>query len=106
LTSVFASQDFPCATEDWERLLLAAKTWTAWKTEFLCAHRENARLLQAQGGENMGSASTAGLTHQSTSRIDSYLDGLANADTQDLKQMALLVESNCLLSAQVATRTT
>jgi hypothetical protein len=36
--SIFASQDFPCATEDWERQLPAAKTWTAWKTAFLRAH--------------------------------------------------------------------
>jgi len=47
-----------------------------------------------------------GLAHQSTSRIDSYLDGLANAATQDLQQLALLVESNHLLSAQVAKLTT
>ena len=104
--SVFASQDFPQATEDWEHLLSALKTWTAWKTEFLCAHQERARLLQAQGGGNIGSANTAGLTDQSTSCIDSYLDGLANAATQDSQQLALLVESNWLLSEQVATLTT
>ena len=36
LTSVFAPQEFPRATEDWERLLPEAKTWAAWKTELLC----------------------------------------------------------------------
>jgi len=102
LASVCASQDFPCATEDWEHLLPATKTWTAWKTEFLCAHQERACLLQAQGGGNIGSANTAWLTPQSTSCIDFYLDNLANAATQDSQQLALLVELNRLLSAQVA----
>ena len=36
--SVFASQDFPRATEDWEHQLPEVKMWTAWKTAFLCAH--------------------------------------------------------------------
>ena len=106
LASVFASQDFSCAMEDWECLLQEAKMWAAWRTEFLCAHWKRTHLLQAQGGGNIGSANTAGLTQQSTSCIDSYLDGLANAATQDLQQLALLVESNCLLSAQVKTLTT
>ena len=93
--SVFASQDFPRASEDWERLTTANKTWTAWKTAFLRAHRERARLLQAQGGTNIGGlANSAGFTQQSASRIDSYLDNLANAATQDTQQLALLVESN------------
>jgi hypothetical protein len=105
LASMFASQDFPCATEDWERLLPVAETWAAWKTEFLCAHQERARLLQVQGGGNIGSANTVGLTHQSTTCIGLDLDGLANAATQDSQQPALLVESNCLLSAQVALTT-
>jgi hypothetical protein len=45
--SVYASQDFTRATEDWERLLPAAKTWAAWKIAYLHAHCERARLLQA-----------------------------------------------------------
>ena len=108
--SVYASQDFTRATEDWERLLPAAKTWAAWKIAYLRAHRERARLLQAQGG-NIGSANAAlsnnrpGLPAQSASRIESYLDNLANAATQDTQQLALLVESNHLLSAQVAALT-
>jgi hypothetical protein len=38
--SVYAAQDFSQASEDWERLLPAAKTWVAWKTAFLGAHHE------------------------------------------------------------------
>ena len=45
-------------------------------------------------------------SQQSASRIGSYLDNLANAATQDTQQLALLVESNRLLSSQVAALTT
>ena len=36
--SVYGSQDFIRASEDWERLPAGNKTWTAWKTTFLRAH--------------------------------------------------------------------
>lgn len=105
--SVYASQDFPRASEDWERLTTLGKTWTAWKTMFLRAHRDRARLVQAQGGANIGGlANMVGnyneLPPTAGARIDSYLDNLANAATQDTQQLALLVESNRTLTAQVA----
>jgi len=58
--SVYASQHFVQANEDWQRLTPVAKTWAVWKTMYLQAHRDRARLIQAQGGGgNIGNANSA-----------------------------------------------
>jgi hypothetical protein len=103
--SVYGSQDFIRASEDWERLPSGNKTWTEWKTTFLRAHRERLRLIQAAGGTTLGNANAAGgqrgtLSSPTTKRLDSYLDNLANAATQDSVQMGLLLESNKTLIEQ------
>jgi hypothetical protein len=102
--SVFASQHFVRANEDWERLLPAAKTWTEWKTMYLLAHRNRARLIQAQGGGgNIGTANAAGtfaMPPATSSRITEYLDNIANAATQDSSQLQLLIDSNKQLIEQ------
>ena len=103
--SVYGSQDFIRASEDWERLPSGNKTWTAWKTTFLRAHRERLRLIQAAGGTTLGNANAAGgqrgtLPSPTTDRLDSYLDNLANAATQDSVQLGLLLESNKTLINQ------
>ena len=103
--SVYGSQDFIRASEDWERLPSANKTWTEWKKTFLRAHRERLRLIQAAGGTTIGNANSAGgqrgtLPSPTTERLDSYLDNLANAATQDSGQLALLLESNKTLITQ------
>ena len=86
--SVYASQHFVRANEDWQRVTPAGKTWTAWKTMYLQAHRDRARLIQAQGGET------------SASRLTEYLDNIANAATQDSSQLQLLIASNNTLIEQ------
>ena len=43
-TSVTASQHFPRATDDWEALPAAQKTWAAWKISFCTAHTARLRL--------------------------------------------------------------
>ena len=102
--SVYVSQHFVRANEDWQRLTPAGKTWTAWKTMYLQAHRDRARLIQAQGGGgNIGSANSAGtftLPPTSASRLDEYLDNIANAATQDSSQLQLLINSNNILVEQ------
>ena len=103
--SVYGSQDFIRASEDWERLPANNKTWTEWKTTFLRAHRERLRLIQASGGISLGNANAAGgqrgmLPSSTTARLDSYLDNIANAATQDSVQLNLLLESNKTLIEQ------
>jgi hypothetical protein len=102
--SVYASQHFVRANEDWQRVTPAGKTWTAWKTMYLQAHRDRARLIQAQGGGgNIGSANSAGtftLPPTSASRLTEYLDNIANAATQDSSQLQLLIASNNTLIEQ------
>jgi hypothetical protein len=46
-TSVMASQHFPCATDDWEALPAAQKTWAAWKTAQPTHHGSGCRCPQA-----------------------------------------------------------
>ena len=103
--SVYGSQDFVRASEDWERLTPNNKTWTTWKTTFLRAHRERLRLIQASGGISLGSANAAGglrgiIPSPTTDRLNSYLDNIANAATQDSHQLKLLLESNKTLIEQ------
>jgi hypothetical protein len=103
--SVYGSQDFVCASEDWERLAPNNKTWTMWRTTFLCAHRERLRLIQAAGGIALGNANAAGglrgiIPSPTTDRLNSYLDNIANAATQDSAQLKLLLESNKTLIEQ------
>ena len=102
--SVYASQHFIRANDDWQRLTPAGWTWAAWKTMYLQAHRDRARLIQAQGGGgNIGNANSADsftLPPSSASRINEYLDNIANAATQDSSQMQLLINSNNTLIEQ------
>ena len=96
LASVFATQDFLWAMEDWGRLTSAAKTWTTWKQRYREAHAEQARLRTAQGTHSdasfclypvapgcMGHACFSGqpgvstnLTHNNLMNIKMYLGWL------------------------------
>ena len=98
--SVFASQHFVRANEDWECLVPASKTWASWKTMYLLAHRIRARLIQAQGGGNIGNANSAGtfalppatpLASQSTLCCNARI--IATAATDKLKQPTHRAES-------------
>lgn len=105
--SVYASQHFVRANEEWGRLPIASKTWAAWKIKYLEAHRDRARLIQAQGGGNIGNANAAGtydLPPTAASRINEYLDNMANAVTQDSSQMERLISSNMQLIEQNRSR--
>ena len=37
-TAVLAAQHFPCATDEWEAMAPALKTWATWKTTHRHAH--------------------------------------------------------------------
>ena len=78
-TAVLATQHFPRATDEWEALPPAAKTWAAWKTTYRTAHIARKRQLLATGGsEPLNSAHAAtDVTVDTYLRLDGYLDNLA-----------------------------
>jgi hypothetical protein len=49
-TALLATDTFPRTTELWEELDPANKTWAAWKTVYLAAHKKRANRLRATGG--------------------------------------------------------
>ncbi len=49
-TALLAADTFLCITKLWEELDPADKTWAAWKTAYLAAHKKRAHHLCATGG--------------------------------------------------------
>jgi hypothetical protein len=48
--SLLAADTFPRTTKLWEELDPADKTWAAWKTAYLAAHKKRPNCLGATGG--------------------------------------------------------
>ena len=109
-TAVLASQHFPRATDEWEAMAPALKTWATWKTTYRAAHIARKRQLLATGsGEPLSRAHavTADNFPAATyDKLDGYLDNLANAAAHEKSTLAQLVESNAMLTANNATLTT
>jgi hypothetical protein len=82
-TALLAADTFPCTAELWEELDTASKTWTAWKTAYLAAHKKRANRLDATGGADyLGQANTAHTTTLNPgllNSIDNALNNLASA---------------------------
>ena len=106
-TAVLASQDYVRATEDWEALTNAQKTWTKWKSSFRVAHLARKRQLLASGGAGpthagAHAASATGpsslLSPGTIDRLDGYLDNLASAATSERSTLAQLIECNASLT--------
>jgi hypothetical protein len=51
-TALLTADTFPRTTELWEKLDSADKTWAAWKTAYLAAHKKRANRLRATGGSD------------------------------------------------------
>ncbi len=49
-TALLAADTYPRTTELWEEFDPANKTWAAWKTAYLAAHKKRANHLRATGG--------------------------------------------------------
>ena len=119
-TAVLASQHFPRATDDWEARPRATKTWAHWKTQYRAAHTARKRQLLAAGttgtGEPLGGHTHAAnaaqldpnnlLTPDAFTRLDGYLDNLANAATQEKTTLAQLIDNNASLTSTVTSLTT
>ena len=114
-TAVLASNDFPRATDDWEALPRAHKTWGAWKTHYRAAHLARKRQLLAAGTTMPHSGTAHAVTsdeatnpdpHASFQKLDTYLDNLASAASTDRGTFQQLLATNAALTANVTALTT
>jgi hypothetical protein len=106
--AVLAAQHFPREVDDWEGLPAASRTWTAWKTAFRLAHLKRQRqILASGGGEPLGGAhGVMPAGHPPTmDRLESALDNLALAATNDRTVLEQLTAANLALTTTVATLT-
>jgi hypothetical protein len=108
-TTLLAAHTFPRTTELWEELDPANKTWAAWKTDYLAAHKKKANYLRATGGaNNLGQTNSA---HANTpnpgllNSINNALDNLASAMTNKKAILEQLIASNSSLATSKSTLT-
>ncbi len=105
-TAVLAAQHFPRKVDDWEGLASSARTWTAWKTAFRLAHIKRQRQILASGGSQpLGGALAAIQGPPLINRLESALDNLVLAATNDSAILQQLVAANLALTATVTTLT-
>jgi hypothetical protein len=101
-TALLAADTFPRTTELWEELDPANKTWAAWKTSYLAAHKRRANRFRATGGADyLGRANSA---HSTTlnpgllNSIDNTLDNLASAASNKKAILEQLIASSSSLA--------
>jgi hypothetical protein len=101
-TALLAADTFPCTTELWEEVDPADKTWAAWKTAYLAAHKKRANRLRATGGANyLGQANSAHTTTLNSGLLDSIdntLNNLASAASNKKAILEQLITSNSLFA--------
>jgi hypothetical protein len=101
-TALLAANTFPRTTELWEELDPTDKTWAAWKTVYLAAHKKRANRLHATGGADyMGRANSAHTTTLNPGLLDSIdnaLDNLASAASNKKAILEQLIASNSSLA--------
>jgi hypothetical protein len=109
-TALLAANTFPCTTKLWEELDPMAKTWTAFKTAYLAAHKKRANCLCTTGGANnlgLGQANPAH-TNQTTSLLDSTdntLDIIVSTAANKKAVLEKLVATNSSLATSNTTHT-
>ena len=105
--AVLAAQHFPREVDDWEGLPTPARTWLAWKTAFRLAHLKRQRQIWASGGgEPLGGAhGVLPPAAPAIERLETALDNLALAASNDTAVLQQLTAANLALTATVATLT-
>ncbi len=87
----------------------AHKTWAAWKTAYLAAHKKRANCLRATGGTDyLGQANSAHATTLNSGLLDSIdnaLDNLTSAATNKKAILKQLIASNSSLATSNSTLT-
>jgi hypothetical protein len=108
-TTLLAADTFPRTTELWEELDPVNKTWAAWKTAYLAAHKKRANRLRATGGADyLGQANSAHTTTLTPGLLDSInnaLDNLASAASNKKTILEQLIASNSSLANSNSTLT-
>jgi hypothetical protein len=100
-TALLAVGTFPRTTNLWEELDPVGKTWPAWKTAYLDAHKRRANRLRATGGaDNLGRANPAQANQANSflDSIDNALDNLVSAATNNKGIITKLVATNSSLA--------
>ena len=102
-SQVMASQHYPEATREWERMATATKTWVAWQAHYRIANIERDRLLK------INPLAFGAANHVSDNGIDNAaitmaLDNIANAATNDASLIATLMDRIKALELKAATQ--
>ena len=105
--AVLAAQHFPREVDDWEGLPSASRTWMAWKTAFRLVHlKRQHQILASGGGEPLGGAhGVLPAAAPAIGRLETALDNLALAATNDTAVLHQLTSANLALTATIATLT-
>ncbi len=108
-TALLATNTFPHTTELWGDLDPANKTWAAWKTAYLAAHKKRANRLRATGGADyLGRANSSHATTLNPGLLNSInnaLNNLASAATNKKAILEQLIVSNSSLATSNSTLT-
>jgi hypothetical protein len=106
LAAVLAAQHFPREVDNWESLPPSSRTWTAWKTAFRLAHVKRQRQILASGGSRLlGGALAVILAPPTIDRLESVLNNLALAATNNTAILQQLTAANLVLTTAVTTLT-
>jgi hypothetical protein len=108
-TTLLAADTFPRTTELWEELNPDDKTWAAWKTAYLAAHKKKVNHLHAtRGADYLGRANSAHATTLNPSllnSIDNTLDNLTSTASNEKAILEQLIASNSSLVTSNSTLT-
>jgi hypothetical protein len=105
--AVLAAQHFPHEVDNWEGLPSTLRTWAAWTTAFCLVHLKRQRqILASGGGEPLGGAhSVLPAAAPAIGRLETALDSLALAATNNAVILQQLTAANLALTATVGTLT-
>jgi hypothetical protein len=105
--ALLVAQHFPREVDDWEGLPSTLCTWAAWKTAFRLAHlKRQHQILALGGGEALGGAhGILPVAAPAIGRLETALDNLALAATNDAVVIQQLMAANLALTATVVTLT-
>jgi hypothetical protein len=102
LAAVLAAQHFPREVEDWEGLPPSSRTWTAWKKAFHLAHVKRQHQILALGGSQpLGGALAVIPAPPTINRLESALNNLPLAATNDTAILQQLTAANLALTTAV-----
>jgi hypothetical protein len=103
-TAFLAADTLPCTTKLWEELDPTDKTWAAWKTAYLAAHKKRANRLRATGGLITWAGPTQPkptTNNHNTGLLDSINNAMDNLVSAATNKKAILATSNTTLTNQI-----